>query len=490
MSKVLGIHHITAISGAPHQNYDFYTRVLGLKLVKKTVNFDDPGTYHLYYGDATGSPGSLLTFFPYEGRAGQVGPGQVSITAYGAPKGELEVWEQRLREGYVSYQSEERFGHRLLSFADPHGMGLEIWELEEEEATAPWGVFAGAVLSLVETAATQELLEFLGYRVVAREGGRVRLGVEGSRDVLELRAVPRGQSTGGPGTVHHIALRLPDDASQLKWRRALLDRGYQVSPVTDRNYFHSIYFRGPEGILFELATDPPGMLIDEDVETLGQSLRLPKQYEKYRDILQTQLAPLEKAFHTFEKEGKGPLLVGLHGTGADEHDLVPLLAQLDSEAAILTLRGQVSENGQTRFFRRLREGVFDQRDLAQRSQELGKFLATREQDKVVIGYSNGANIAAHTLMFHPEAFQSAILIRPMLGWTPPQEADLRSHRVLVLLGKDDNVVSPEAGRQLVKSLRKLGAHVDVEEVPSGHGLTPEDVRLASRWMRQAAVKAG
>lgn len=489
MSKVLGIHHITAISGAPHQNYDFYTRVLGLKLVKKTVNFDDPGTYHLYYGDATGSPGSLLTFFPHEGRPGLAGPGQVSVTAYRVPKGRLEEWEQRLREADVSYQVEERFGHRLLSFLDPHGMGLEIWE-SESETSERLGSFAGAVISLVDSAATQELLELLGYRVLSVENGRIRMGVETAGDVLELRKVPRGSGSGGPGTVHHIALRLPDDAAQAEWRRALLAKGYQVSPITDRNYFHSIYFRGPEGVLYELATDPPGMLIDEDMGTLGKSLRLPPQYEKYRALLETQLAPLEAPFHTFEREGKAPLLVGLHGTGADEHDLVPLLNQLDPEAAILTLRGQVSENGHARFFRRLREGIFDQRDLTERSQELGRFLAAREEDKVVIGYSNGANIAAHTLMFHPEAFQRAVLIRPMLGWTPPSGVNLSGHRVLILIGKDDNVVSPEAGRKLVKSLLELGAHVDVEEVASGHGLTPEDVRLAYRWLRNVPVTAG
>lgn len=490
MSKVLGIHHITAISGAPHQNYDFYVRVLGLKMVKKTVNYDDPGTYHLYYGDDTGSPGSLLTFFPYEGRPGLPGPGQVTVTAYATPKGTLEEWEQRLRASFISFERTSRFGEEVLSFSDPHGMGIEILE-SDLAASTTLGAFAGAVISLVDTAPTRELLEFLGYEVKASEDGRIRMGVEGADDYLELRQVPSAQTTGGPGTVHHIALRLPDDASQAEWRKVLLAKGYRVSPITDRNYFHSIYFRGPEGVLYELATDPPGMLIDEEsAETLGQTLKLPPQYEKYREALQSHLAPLEKPFHTYEREGKAPLLVGLHGTGADEHDLVPLLGQLDPDAAILTLRGQVSENGQNRFFRRLREGIFDQRDLAQRSAELGWYLERREEEKLVVGYSNGANIAAYTMMFHPQAFGRAILIRPMLGWTPPEGVDLSGHRVLVLIGKDDTIVSPQAGRELVKSLLELGAHVDVEEVDSGHGLTPEDVRLAYRWLRTVPVTAG
>ncbi len=490
-SKVLGIHHVTAISGAVHQNFDFYTRVLGLRLVKKTVNFDDPGTYHLYYGDEVGSPGTLITFFPYEGRPGKPGIGQVTVTSYAVPVGQLPVWEQRLRDNEVEFERVERFGKPALAFNDPHGMGLEILETETAESPA-LGTFAGAVISLKSSAETQDLLAFMGYEVVAKEEGWVRMALPGGNDFLDLRTVERGHSTGGPGTVHHIALRLPDDAAQEEWRAALLARGYQVSPITDRNYFHSIYFRGPEGVLYELATDPPGMLIDEDsVETLGTTLQLPPQYEKYRQALEDYLAPLDAPFRMATREGKGEtLLVGLHGTGGDENDLLPLLAQLDPEAPLLTLRGQVSENGHARFFRRLREGIFDQNDLAERSAELGKFLATKGEDKVVVGYSNGANIAAHTLMNHPEAFRRAILIRPMLGWTPPVGIDLSGHRVLVLIGAQDNVVSPENGRELVKALLELGAHVDVEEVASGHGLTPEDVRLAYRWLRNvpAAVR--
>lgn len=488
-SKVLGIHHVTAISGAAHQNHDFYTRVLGLKLVKKTVNFDDPGTYHLYYGDETGSPGTLITFFPYEGRPGKPGIGQVTVTSYSVPVGQLPEWEQRLRDHQIDFERVERFGKPALSFTDPHGMGLEI--IEAETADPDLGRFAGAVISLKSSEETQQLLNFMGYEVVAREAGWIRMALPGGTDFLDLRTVERGHSTGGPGTVHHIALRLPDDAAQQEWREALLARGYQVSPVTDRNYFHSIYFRGPEGVLYELATDPPGMLIDEEsAETLGTTLQLPPQYEKYREALQDYLAPLDSPFRTATREGKGQtLLVGLHGTGGDENDLLPLLAQLDPDAPLLTLRGQVSENGHARFFRRLREGLFDQHDLAERSAELGKFLAEKGGDKVVVGYSNGANIGAHCLMNHPEAFQRAVLIRPMLGWTPPAGIDLSGHRVLVLIGAHDTVISPQSGRDLVQALLQLGAHVDVEEVDSGHDLTPEDVRLAYRWLRNVPAGA-
>lgn len=486
--KVLGIHHLTAISGAPHENYRFYARVLGLKLVKKTVNYDDPGTYHLYYGDATGSPGSLLTFFPYEGRPGRPGPGQVTVTGYAVPKGQLSVWEERLASHGIRTERGRLFGEETLSFTDPHGMGVELSE-SETVTSEILGTFHKAVISLVDLEPTRELLEFLGYQVEATEGDRIKMAVPGGKDFLELVKVPRASTTGGPGTVHHIALRVADDAGQKEWRKILLERGYRVSPITDRNYFHSIYFRGPEGVLYELATDPPGMLIDEEsVETMGQTLRLPPQYEKYRRQLEDTLAPLEEPFRTVVIPGQGDTtLVGLHGTGGDEHDLVPLLRELIPEAPVLTLRGQVSENGYARFFRRLREGVFDQEDLAQRSRELAKFISGREGEKVLVGYSNGANIAAHALMFHPTVARKAVLIRPMLGWTPPAEADLSGHQLLLLVGAKDSMISPRSGGELAQAFRALGATVELVELPAGHELTAEDVAKAQSWLNEAAV---
>ena len=488
--KVLGIHHITAISGAPHENYHFYARVLGLKMVKKTVNYDDPGTYHLYYGDDTGSPGSLLTFFPYEGRLGKPGPGQVTSTGYAVPKGQLSVWEERLASHGIGTERGQLFGEDVLSFTDLHGMGVEITESATAKSEV-LGSFHKAAISLVDLGPTQELLEFLGYEVVATEGDRIRMAVPGGEDFLELVKAPKASTTGGPGTVHHIALRLVDDANQKEWRKVLVDRGYQVSPITDRNYFHSIYFRGPEGVLYELATDPPGMLIDEEsTETLGQSLKLPPQYEKYRQQLEDYLAPLETPFHTVDVPGKGEeTLVGLHGTGGDEHDLIPLLRQLDSDAPVLTLRGNVSENGHARFFRRLREGIFDQKDLTVRSAELAEFLSSRPGEKVLVGYSNGANIAAHALMFHPEVAKKAILIRPMLGWKPPTEADLTGHQILLLLGAKDTVVPAESGRELAQAFQMLGAKVELVELPAGHEFTPDDVTKAKAWLNGATAVA-
>ncbi len=282
--KILGIHHVTAVSGPAYENYRFYTQTLGLKLVKKTVNFDDPSVYHLYYGDQTGSPGTLMTFFNYGGPQGDKGSGQVIASAY--PVQDLEGWKDRL----PAHQLETRFGQEFLSFEDPHGMTLELYQ--SESAPEQLGPIGGATLRLRNPRATGELLGLLGLSPVGQESQRERYLV--GNDFLELEQSDRPRTRGGAGTVHHIALRVADDQSQAYWRQKVSEAGYRVSPVMDRNYFHSIYFRGPGGVLFELATDPPGMLIDESLEELGQTLRLPPQYEPHREQIEAALEPLEE----------------------------------------------------------------------------------------------------------------------------------------------------------------------------------------------------
>lgn len=291
-SKVLGIHHVTAISGAAHENYKFYTEVLGQRLVKKTVNFDDPGVYHLYYGDRTGSPGTLMTFFPYGGPQARKGHSQVSVSAY--PVKELYVWKARLEAFGVEVVESARFGQAYVSFLDPHGMGLEIFESESGES-APYRI-GGATLEVKHLGPEQGLLDLLGFEKEAEEKGRYRYRSATRGDYLEVVESDQPAASGGAGSVHHIALRVENDAAQREWLQALRKAGYQVSPVMDRTYFHSIYFRSPNGILFELATDPPGMLIDESEETLGSQLILPEQYEKYREKLESVLEPLEEPY--------------------------------------------------------------------------------------------------------------------------------------------------------------------------------------------------
>ena len=288
-TRVKGIHHVTAISGAAQENYRFYTDTLGLRLVKKTVNYDDPNVYHLYYGDETGSPGTLMTFFPYGGPPGRQGSSQVVTSSY--PVNNLSTWQARLTAQGLGLESSERFGDKFLSFQDPHGMGLELFE--SEQAGESLGRIAGAILKLQATDPTLEVLEFLGFEKTAQSGNFTRMSLPGGGDFLDLLESREPPGNGGAGTVHHIALRVADDQEQAYWLERLRGEGFRVSPVMDRNYFHSIYFREPGGVLFELATDPPGMLIDESLEELGKTLVLPPQYEGHRPQIEQALPPLQ-----------------------------------------------------------------------------------------------------------------------------------------------------------------------------------------------------
>jgi len=304
--KTAGIHHITAIVGHPQENVDFYAGVLGLRLVKQTVNFDDPGTYHLYFGNEGGKPGTIITFFPWaNARQGKIGDGQVGVTSYVVPKGAMSFWEQRLAKFGVTATKMERFGEQYLEFDDPHGLHLEIVEREEGEKNT-WQTgeikpevaikgFGGATLLSVRPDETAQLLEnVMGLEKVGQEGDFIRF--QSSADIgnvidLKLTTIGRGQM--GVGTVHHIAWRAKDDEDQLEWQKYVADSGYGVTAVRDRNYFNAIYFKEHGEILFEIATDPPGFAHDESLETMGEKLMLPEQYETHRDQIERALIPFE-----------------------------------------------------------------------------------------------------------------------------------------------------------------------------------------------------
>jgi len=305
-----GLHHVTAIAGDPRRNLAFYTRVLGLRLVKRTVNFDDPTTYHLYYGDAAGTPGSILTFFPWAGvPRGRPGNGQVYATAFSVPAGSLRFWAARLlAHGVNPGEPVARFGADVLAFTDPDGLVLELVATGEPdprtapahpEISAAQGIrgFHGVTIAVIDAARTQALLTgTMGWRVIRTDGNRLRLGPAGAGpgayvDLLTDLSLPRGRP--GAGTVHHLAFRTPSDETQAAARAALVAAGSQVSPVMDRNYFHSIYYREPEGVLFEIATDPPGFAIDERPAALGAALKLPAQYEPQRAAIEAALPALD-----------------------------------------------------------------------------------------------------------------------------------------------------------------------------------------------------
>ncbi|WP_282172306.1 ring-cleaving dioxygenase [Cytobacillus firmus] len=302
--KTMGIHHITAIVGHAQENVDFYAGVLGLRLVKQTVNFDDPGTYHLYFGNEGGKPGTIITFFPWAGaRQGVIGDGQVGVTSYVVPAGAMKFWEERLEKFKVPYTKMERFGEQYLEFDDPHGLHLEIVEREEGEVNswtfgevAPESAikgFGGATLLSTQPAKTAELLEtIMGLEVVGQEGDFIRYRSSADiGNIIDLKLTPIGRGRMGVGTVHHIAWRAIDNQDQLDWQKHVADNGYGVTPVRDRNYFNAIYFREHGEILFEIATDPPGFAHDESQETMGGKLMLPEQYEPQRDKIESVLLP-------------------------------------------------------------------------------------------------------------------------------------------------------------------------------------------------------
>ncbi|MDF2787177.1 MAG: ring-cleaving dioxygenase [Neobacillus sp.] len=302
--KTMGIHHITAIVGHPQENVDFYAGVLGLRLVKQTVNFDDPGTYHLYFGDEGGKPGTIITFFPWAGaRQGTIGDGQVGVTSYVVPKGAIGFWENRLEKFKVPFTKMERFGEQFLEFDDPHGLHLEIVEREEGDINN-WnfsGVtpdvaikgFGGATLLSTQPNKTADLLEnVMGLEFVGKEGDFARYRSSSDiGNVIDLKLTPIGRGRMGVGTVHHIAWRASDDQDQLDWQKYVAANGYGVTPVQDRNYFNAIYFREHGEILFEIATDPPGFAHDESQETMGEKLMLPAQYEAHREQIERGLLP-------------------------------------------------------------------------------------------------------------------------------------------------------------------------------------------------------
>ena len=304
--KTKGIHHITAIVGHPQENIDFYAGVLGLRLVKQTVNFDDPGTYHLYFGNEGGKPGTIITFFPWaDAYQGKIGDGQVGVTSYVVPKGALDFWESRLEKFDIPYTKITRFGEIYLEFDDPHGLHLEIVEREEGEINT-WTFgdvrpdvaikgFGGATLFSAKPDKTAETLEkVLGLEKVDEEGDFVRYRSSADiGNIIDLKVVSTGRGQMGVGTVHHIAWRASDDKDQLDWQKYVAQNGYGVTPVQDRNYFNAIYFREHGEILFEIATDPPGFAHDESHETMGEQLMLPAQYEQYREQLEHSLIPIK-----------------------------------------------------------------------------------------------------------------------------------------------------------------------------------------------------
>ncbi|HEV7307214.1 VOC family protein [Ensifer sp.] len=307
IKDIKGLHHVTSMASDAQQNNRFFTETLGLRRVKKTVNFDEPSVYHLYYGDENGTPGTVMTYFPFSHMmSGRPGVGEVGETQFSIPKGALAFWKDRLvAQGVGGIEADTVFGADRLRFTGPDGDGLALIEATND-VRAPWlaeGIsednairgFSGARFNLHDTAATEELLRFMGYERSETEGDVTRFIIPGGNgaDTIDLAALPKTPfARQGAGSVHHIAFAVENREKQLEVRKALMDTGYQVTPVIDRDYFWAIYFRTPGGILFEIATNEPGFNRDEDTAHLGEALKLPNRYEPFRNQIEASLVPL------------------------------------------------------------------------------------------------------------------------------------------------------------------------------------------------------
>jgi predicted esterase/catechol 2,3-dioxygenase-like lactoylglutathione lyase family enzyme len=465
----------------------------------------------------------------------------VALTAFSILPSAVGFWIERLTSHGIRYEGPVRRwgasaeGERVISFTDPDGLLLELVAHEAAETRPAWGGAAGisrdnaihgfhaVTLWLDEATRSEHLLtERLGFRQLREEGSTRRYvtGDGGPGTIVDVRSVGDfGRGAGGAGTVHHVAFRVADDASQLEVRRLIAGEGLHPTPVIDRNYFHSVYFREPGGVLFELATDPPGFTVDEPLEHLGEALKLPPQYEPHRAEIESVLPPIHLGVtstgasflattgpedvsgealgfvHRYippnasgELAG-GTTLLLLHGTGGDEEDLVPLGRALLPGAGLLSPRGKVLERGAPRFFRRLAEGVFDQEDLALRTEELAAFVEAAtasyhlEADGIVaVGFSNGANIAASLLLRRPGLLRGAVLLSPMVPFEPESLPRLDGTPVFIGAGRNDPIAVPAQAERLAELLRQTGAEVHLHWDPNGHAVTRGELDAAREWL--------
>lgn len=512
---VAGIHHITLITRKVQANVDFYAGFLGLRLVKRTGGFEDATQLHLFYGDAAGSPGSLVTFLVWEdGSPGRAGYGQTGELSLAIDPLSIGFWLTRcLTFGIKVEGPMEEFGEPVLRLKDPDGMILKLVGNSQLEAAAPWAVdgiptehairrLRGATLFTEKPEASKVFLErHFGYRLQASAGTIHRM-VSEPGDIIDVRdAGGFWSSAPGTGTVDHVAFRADGDAELRAVLGSLTDDESGPINVHDRKYFRSLYVREPGGILFELATDAPGMLIDEDSPSLGTNLFLPAgnaERERELTLLMPQFSmpgeprviyrdlPFVHRFYTPD-DTDGSVIVLLHGSGANETSLLPMANKIAPRATLLALRGRAEEDGLPRWFLRLTPFTFVQSDIVSEAEAFAAFIEGAVQAygldpaKIVyLGYSNGANLVNAMLSLHPHLIRRAILLRsmPVLEERPP--ADMADAAVLMISGEFDDY--GRYAETLRSELAGAGASVDLRIVPHGHELTDDDVRIVQTWL--------
>ncbi|KQV68401.1 VOC family protein [Rhizobium sp. Root1220] len=515
LSMVSGIHHITLITRKVQANVDFYAGFLGMRLVKQTAGFEDATQLHLFYGDATGSPGSLVTFLVWEdGSPGRAGYGQINELSLAIDPTGIGYWLTRaMNFGFRSEGPADEFGEPVLRLKDLDNTIVKLAGTRELKSPSAWdgaGIpleyavqrVRGATMLTEKPAESRGFLETnFGYRFQANRGNIDRL-VSQSGDIIDVRNA-QGFWSGAPGagTVDHVAFRAADDAELLHVHKALDVAGAGTTNMHDRKYFRSLYVREPGGTLFELATDKPGMTVDEPSPTLGAKLFVPRdsitdlgdlkvvlpQFSmpgepriNYRDL------PFVHRFYT-PTDPDGSVFVLLHGSGGNETTLMPLLHKVAPRATLLGVRGRATEEGIPRWYKRITPFSFDQDDIKSEAEAFAAFIDgavksySLDPKKIVyVGYSNGANLLNSLLYLHPNLVHKAVLLRSMPVLSSFPHADLKGTDLLVISGKTD-AYGKYAG-DLEARLKTSGATVDSDIIPGGHDLGDADIPIIRKWL--------
>ncbi len=533
---IVGLHHVTAIASDPQANLDFYTQVLGLRFVKRTVNFDDPGTYHFYFGDDLGSPGTILTFFPWPrvGR-GTAGAGEVTHTAFSIPTDSLAFWEDRLvHKGIKFTRSPRRFEEEVLTFSDTSGMQIELVAHAQAPDDSPAAHpprfsdipaahairgFHGVTMLQLDATETAATLAVMGFLPIAEEGNRLRFASPadpnalGNRiDILVDPAANFGRS--GAGSVHHIAFRAANDESQHDWRTEIT-KHLPATEVLDREYFHSIYFREPGGVLFELATDNPGFAIDEPLESLGERLCLPPWFEARRRGLEATLPTItlhkagSEAAQPPDPHANGELytagaaldqatgaVILLHGRGGPARDILTLSRALAPASLPIAFLAPQADNfawyPQSFLADRALNQPYLDSALARVQSVIDLILAANiPLDRIVLaGFSQGACLASEFMATHPARYAG------LIAWTggligPPNSdlthtGNLAGTPALFASSDPDQWVPWPRVEESAKIFTTMGAKVTLRRFPNKpHSVSGEEIELGRKLIEQA-----
>lgn len=509
-----GIHHVTLITRKVQANVDFYAGFLGLRLVKRTAGFEDANQLHLIYGDATGSPGTLVTFLVWEdGSPGRVGLGQIGELSLAIDKASIGFWLTRaLTAGVPVEGPADEFGEPVLRLKDPDGIIVKLVGTTDMRSPDPWLVkgiapqdAVGPVRAVTILAEDSDLTagflkRHFGYREAARGEATTRL-VSPSGDAIDLRqAIGFWTSAPGTGTVDHVALRATDVTEVEAAQAELSTSNASATTAHDRKYFYSLYVREPGGVLIELATDGPGMTVDEPAQSLGKKLFFPPGLSERETDMAARLPQfgmpgeprtiyrdLPFVHRILEPEQPdGSTLILLHGSGGNETSLLAFGRRIAPNSTLFALRGRSIEEGSPRWFRRF-PGGFDQADIRAEADAFAGFLEGAVaaygidlKRTIFVGQSNGANFIAAFMQLHPGFVRFAALLRPARVLDTSSASDLAGSEVLAILGSTDPL--RDGGTALAATLREGGAAVWEVIVDAGHDLADADVPAVAEWL--------